>query len=46
LKADRSGAVLILEVESLDVARSAMESLALACQGMLDLTYVELLETP
>jgi hypothetical protein len=43
LKADRSGAVFILEAESLEEAELAMESLAMAWNGLLDLTYSEMI---
>jgi hypothetical protein len=43
LKADRSGAVFILEAESLEEAKLAMESLAMTRNGLLDLSYSELI---
>jgi hypothetical protein len=43
LKADRSGALFILEAESLEDAKLAMESLAMFRNELLDLTYSELI---
>jgi hypothetical protein len=43
LRADRSGAVLILEAESLEEAELAMGSLAMARNGLLDLTHSALI---
>jgi hypothetical protein len=43
LKADRSGAVFILETESLEEAQLAIESLPMAGDGLLNLTYLELI---
>ena len=46
LKADRSGAVLVLDVPDVPAARSAVESLPLVAHGLTRFELTEVVEAP